>query len=67
MSLVPIIKEYYSDIPLQELRSWVAVALLMAVLQAMPDEWRAMLRYDQDALATGEVWRIFTWDGTICC
>jgi rhomboid family GlyGly-CTERM serine protease len=60
MSLVPIIKEYYSDIPLQELRSWVAVALLMAVLQAMPDEWRAMLRYDQDALATGEVWRIFS-------
>jgi len=39
---------------------WLAVAALMAALQALPEEWRAMLRYDRDALASGQVWRILT-------
>ena len=60
MSLVSIIKEYFSDIPLRALRPWIAVAILMAVLQVLPDNWHATLRYDRDALAAGETWRIIT-------
>ena len=60
MSLIPDIKEYYNDIPLQALRPWLAVAVLMTVLQALPADLRALLRFDRGALASGEVIRILT-------
>lgn len=42
------------------MRPWLVLAVLMTALQALPDDWRAALRYDRDALAAGEVWRILT-------
>jgi len=60
MSLAYNIKAYFSDIPVQAMRPWLAVIVLMAVLQVLPEEWRALLRFDRDALAAGEFWRIMT-------
>lgn len=33
---------------------------LMALFQAIPAEWRDLLRYDRDAVAAGEAWRLLT-------
>lgn len=60
MDLPAVLKGYFSDIPVRALRPWLAVAVLMTVLQALPADWRAMLRYDRDALATGQAWRLLT-------
>ncbi len=60
MTLLSNIKEYFNDIPIVALRPWLAIAILMIALQATPDNWHAALRYDLDALAAGEIWRILT-------
>lgn len=60
MSLVSILKEYLSDIPIRALRPWLAVAVLLTVLQATPEAWQAALRFDRGALANGEIWRVLT-------
>lgn len=60
MSLLSNIKVYFEDAPVHALGPWLAVAALMTVLQAAPDHWHAVLRYEYDALAAGEIWRIFT-------
>jgi rhomboid family GlyGly-CTERM serine protease len=60
MPLLYNLKEYFTDIPVRAMRPWLVVAVLMAALQALPDDWRATLRYDRDALAAGEAWRIMT-------
>ncbi len=60
MTLNTVFKEYLTDIPIQALRPWLLVAVLMAVLQVLPAEWRAALRYDRDALAAGQIWRLLT-------
>lgn len=44
-------------------RTWLAIAALiagMAVLQALPADARAALRFDRTALLEGELWRLFT-------
>jgi rhomboid family GlyGly-CTERM serine protease len=44
-------------------RTWLAIAALiagMAVLQALPADARAALRFDRAALLDGELWRLFT-------
>jgi len=46
--------------PIRALSPWLVIAVLMMVLQAAPDNWHATLRYDRDALAAGEAWRILT-------
>lgn len=39
----------------------VAVSMvLMALLQTVPGEWSAVLRYDREAVAAGEIWRLLT-------
>lgn len=43
--------------PVDEMRPWLAVAVLMIGLQFLPVEWRDLLRFDRDALAAGEAWR----------
>jgi rhomboid family GlyGly-CTERM serine protease len=60
MSLISVFKEYLSDIPFRALRPWLAVALLMTVLQALPADMRDMLRFDRGALEAGEVMRLVT-------
>ncbi len=60
MRLLTNIKHYFDDIPVQELRSWLVLVVLMAGLQALPEDWRAALRYDRDALPAGEVWRLLS-------
>lgn len=37
-----------------------ALIVVMALLQAAPAHWRAVLRYDRAALLDGEVWRLLT-------
>jgi len=60
MILTTVLKGYLSDIPVRALRPWLLIAVLMMVLQALPADWRATLRYDRDALAAGEAWRLLT-------
>jgi rhomboid family GlyGly-CTERM serine protease len=37
-----------------------ASIVTMIVLQALPEAWQYALRYDRDAIAAGEVWRLVT-------
>lgn len=60
MILPTVLKEYFTDIPVRALRPWLVLAVLMTILQALPADWRATLRYDRDALAAGEGWRLLT-------
>lgn len=47
--------------PLLPISIIVGVAMLaMAGLQALPEAWRILLRYDRQAVAQGQVWRLLT-------
>jgi len=58
--LLSNIKENLGGPSASALNPWLVAAIVMIALQAMPDPWHAALRYEYDALAAGEVWRIFT-------
>lgn len=51
------------SVDLRTQRWTVAIGLLlaaMALLQALPPDWQAMLRYDRGGVLNGQVWRLFT-------
>ena len=60
MSLNSNFKDYFSDIPVAAMRPWLLIVVLMTILQSFPEVWRDALRFDRDALADGEVWRVLT-------
>lgn len=45
---------------MDQLRAWLVLAALMTGLQFLPVETHELLRFDRDALAAGEVWRVLT-------
>jgi rhomboid family GlyGly-CTERM serine protease len=57
MSLA-IENKHYSSVPITVLAT--CGVLLMAVLQALPENWHDWLRYDRAGIGRGEWWRIVT-------
>jgi hypothetical protein len=42
------------------LASLAAAVVLLGVLQALPQAWHLVLRYDRQAVLQGELWRLIT-------
>ncbi len=60
MTLIHDIKSNISNIPYHALRPWLVIMVLMTALQSLPADWQVLLRFDRDALAAGETWRLLS-------